>query len=40
MERDFALLAGKVGSVRTYRTTDGGDGTDVCDAERERSCEA
>ena len=25
MERDFALLAGKVGSVRTYRTTDGGE---------------
>src|SRR3954463_3777835 len=25
VERDFALLAGKVSYVRTYRTTDGGD---------------
>ena len=25
MERDFALLAGKVSAIRTYRTTDGGD---------------
>ena len=25
MERDFAMLSGKVNYVRTYRTTDGGD---------------
>ena len=25
IERDFAMLAGKVQYVRTYRTTDGGD---------------
>ena len=25
VERDFAMLAGKVGTVRTYRTTDGGE---------------
>ena len=25
VERDFAMLAGKVGTIRTYRTTDGGE---------------
>src|SRR6185369_16299596 len=25
VERDFAMLAGKVGAIRTYRATDGGE---------------